>query len=828
MMNKNPYIYNPVARMMLESLSDQLFENEKVDSLLGKACDNALNCFKILTFDLAPKRDRNPDVLRVKVSDIANSKDTKELTAKLLDYADDNEVSDPLFAEVKSLYISSLKKFSEALIRAAEISKENNQFIIKKFKSDSAKLQGSVDIIAKQAEEELEKKEQEEAKLSESLEPINENLFSGYKGRVADLRKLLANLISSAEGKDQKNGYGRDWKRTFIELDQQRKTLDTHRGEIGEKNKKNLEELEKKVEKFQDEFNNSLITSSNRALQNLENDEEVYTSYTDVTELINQALDYLTRAKTQYAIAIKEISNRKIVKDEDISKMLFPIKKGDKDVNPRFKGSKLIFNIQTALCNSLPAAKKAITANGGPAGNFGSATKSVIATLQKIAGNKNVNGEIDKTLLSNILDSDWVSMEDKKAIQKSIEKIKEKSKVNESVDSYEILQLNEEKIVINQSEFEKELKTQYKEITGKPNFTKLSKGGESGGGKSSSVSALAKKLRSEYSIKIESDDFVKADGTLKSSYSPEFIASWNKAIDLAKPSKDFSYFFTRDGIYNINISSSSLKTPCNWIKWANIRQIKTLGNEDATSFVENYLKGWTTFGLIRPQWRYEGIRELLRKNSEQGDDDLAGAYEMIESCIKNGPVPFVDYDNLKNEIADAFRIVLQTKEKSPDLGASDFISLNNFLVMIANCISFDGTKFISCIKWIHDNILGESTANRISKDSIGFLGGTSNAKDPFLGYQSSRIIVSKTEELEEVRNKPVSKDPSRSLSGFQPLIKMGEKEGKGIKGSLGKNLFYISADIYPSVSAHVKRMNATSFDEIPQTAPFKCVNADSK
>jgi hypothetical protein len=419
-------------------------------------------------------------------------------------------------------------------------------------------------------------------------------------------------------------------------------------------------------------------------------------------------------------------------------------------------------------------------------------------------------------------------MEDKKAIQKSIEKIKEKSKVNESVDSYEILQLNEEKIVINQSEFEKELKTQYKEITGKPNFTKLSKGGESGGEKSSSVSALAKKLRSEYSIKIESDDFVKADGTLKYSYSPEFIASWNKAIDLAKPSKDFSYFFTRDGIYNINIPSSSLKTPCNWIKWANIRQIKTLGNEDATSFVENYLKGWSTFGLIRPQWRYEGIRELLRKNSEQGDDDLAGAYEMMESCIKNGPVPFVDYDNLKNEIADAFRIVLQTKEKSPVLGASDFISLNNFLVMIANCISFDGSKFISCIKWIHDNILGESTANRITKDSIGFLGTTVNAKDPFLGYQSSRIIVSKTEELEEVRNKPVSKDPSRSLSGFQPLIKMGEKEGKGIRGSLGKNIFYISADIYPSISAHVKRMNATSFDDIPQTAPFKCVNADSK
>jgi hypothetical protein len=253
-----------------------------------------------------------------------------------------------------------------------------------------------------------------------------------------------------------------------------------------------------------------------------------------------------------------------------------------------------------------------------------------------------------------------------------------------------------------------------------------------------------------------------------------------------------------------------------------------MGNDDATSFVENYLKGWTTFGMIRPQWRYEGIRELLRKNAEEGDDDLAGAYEMIESAIKNGPVPFIDYDNLRDEIADAFRIVLQTKDKSPDLGGSDFIALNNFLIVIANCVSFDGSKFISCIKWIHDNVLGESVANRISKDTIGSFGDFGNSKDPFLGYQSSKIIVSKVKELEEVRNKPASREASRSLSGFQPLISMGEKEGKGIKGSLGKNLFYISADIYPSVAAHVKRMNATSFEDVPQSAPFKCVNADSK
>jgi hypothetical protein len=93
MNKKNPYINNPVASMLFESYNSGILENEKVDALLNKIADNALNTFKILTFDLAPKRDRNPDVMRVKLSDISNSTSVKELTAKLVDYSDDNELS---------------------------------------------------------------------------------------------------------------------------------------------------------------------------------------------------------------------------------------------------------------------------------------------------------------------------------------------------------------------------------------------------------------------------------------------------------------------------------------------------------------------------------------------------------------------------------------------------------------------------------------------------------------------------------------------------------------------------------------------------------------
>ena len=78
-------------------------------------------------------------------------------------------------------------------------------------------------------------------------------------------------------------------------------------------------------------------------------------------------------------------------------------------------------------------------------------------------------------------------------------------------------------------------------------------------------------------------------------------------------------------------------------------------------------------------------------------------------------------------IAKAFGLALQRGEKSPDLGKEEFVAINNFLIMIANAVSFDGSKFISCLKWIHDNILGEATAKRVKRDNI--YGLSRNADD---------------------------------------------------------------------------------------------------
>jgi len=823
MMNKNPYLNNLVARSLFENHYEKIFENEKVDALLNKISDNALDAFKILTFDLAPSRDRNPDIMRVKLSDISNSDNVKELTAKLLDYADDNDLLNPKYAETKRLYLEALKKLSAALNRAVEIGKDKDEVILKAFKKSPLKLQNTLDNIAKDAEEALKAKKKNE---SEDFigNPIFESIFTGYRGRVENLKKLLANLITSSEGKDQRNGYGRDWKRTFIDLDEKRKVLDTTRGGFGEKDKKALDELEKQVEKFQDDFNKSIIQAANRSLQNLEDDEEVYTSYSDVTELTNTALDLLTRAKAQYSITAKEIKEDQIAEENTVIKSVFPLKRGDADTDKKIKGSGLIYAIQSALVNGIPSAGKLIRSKGGPNGKYGPATTAVVSTLQKIIGNKNTNGEMDKVLLDDIISSDWVSEKDKKAIQKSLEVVR--NKMNESTSPVISLsdfgKIYEGKIVINNADFEKELDVQYKNIGGSLPGKKETHESPKSGGSSSGVKTLAKNLRSAYNLKIEDEDFLKQDGSLRSVYSPQFIKAWNSTLEKIiadKKVEEYSYFFFSGGVYNINLSSSSLKNPCNWNKWADARGIKTLGNDDATDFIENYLKGWKTFGMIRPGFRYDGIRSLLKENAQNDSLDLSSAYEMMDTSIKNKSIPFIDFDNLKGDISKAFGLALQKGEKNPDLGKEEFVAINNFLVMVANAITFDGSKFISCLKWIHDNLLGESTAKRIKRDQMFSVTNEDKDSGKMLGFDGSSIVSSTSKKIADKKLNKKS-DVSEDLPGLKVLAETGQDSQ--IKEALAKNCYYMGADIYPSIKIHLKRMNATNFEQVPQTSPFKC------
>lgn len=824
-MNKNPYINNPVAKMFIQERFDKLFENENVDQLLVKIADNALNAFKIITFDLAPKRDRNPDSFRTKLSDVINSNNLKELTAKLMDYADDNDLSNSKFYDAKKLYYDALEKFCDSLKRTSEISKAKDEVAIKQFKLAANKLMNSIDSVAKQAEEE-EKKANENLDLYYFEDSLNESIFTGYKDRVKDLKKLLTNLKTSATGKDQKNGYGKDWKMVFVELDEKRKALDVNEG--GEKSRKLLEELEKQVSKYQSEFYDALIKATNRSLQKLEQDEEIYTTYSDVTELVNQALELLARAKTQYLIVVKDIKDENEAKEIEISKVLFPLKRGDTDSDKKIKNSGLIFAIQKAFIDGIPSAGKLLKSKGAPNGKYGPATTSIVATLQKISGNKNQNGELDRSLLDDIISSDWVSTENKKKIQTALEIIKSKTNENHDYLNYDSYLL-EGKIQINQSEFESELSKKYDEV--KSMVVDRAKGEDVSHkpGSASGVGKLAKKLRELYNIKIEEENFIKSDGSLKSSYSTQFIKDWISALEKAEKDdpKNFGYFFTNGGVYNINQPYTSLKNACNWSEWTEFRKIKNLSDEDAVDFLSNYLKGWTTFGMIRPSYRYDGLKELSRKNSANDSLDLSGPYEMMETSIFNKEIPFVSFEALKGDIAKAFKIALQKDEKSPDLGKEEFVAINNFLIMIANCVTFDGDKFISCVKWIDENIIGESTANRITKDMIYGIDNDDKDTGPLLGFESSKIVVGGFDEISKKQSSVKRKKKmSSSLPGISQLagMKNNDSESSGIKDVLANTCYFISADIYPSIETHLRRMNAKSYDQLPQIIPNKCVN----
>ena len=363
---RNNSIYNPIAKMLLNEHNSLILENEKVDSLISKISDNALNCFKIINFDLAPKRERNPNVMREKLSSITGSKSVKSLTSKLIDYSEDSELNNSKYHEVKQEYISALKKFCKALVRTSEISKDKESEILKRFKMPSNGLQNILDSIA-------EKSKEEKKKLEESIGFINESHI-GFNTRLEFIKKSLVNLLSSAEGKNQKNGYGRDWKRIFLELDEKRKSLDRPEAGYNERGRKSLDDLEKQVHKFSEEFNNALIQTVNKSIQTIEEDDEIIKSYSDVTELAQRALDDLTRAKAQQSMVFKEILDDFDNKEATVSKSIFPLNLGDKDSDKKIYGTRLISNIQKAL-SSIPSASDLIAKEGGVNGIYNLALK---------------------------------------------------------------------------------------------------------------------------------------------------------------------------------------------------------------------------------------------------------------------------------------------------------------------------------------------------------------------------------------------------------------------------------------------------------------------
>ena len=844
----NQYLRNnSVARAIFESHRAEkmgmLFENEVVDTLLRTICDACLDIYQKLVFDVAPSRDRNPDGTREKLSPLVGANNIANLIAVFRNDSAENAVRNPAYADSKNLYLQALEKYTEALKIACDINKSNEKFILDYIKAGANVKQKQTEYMAK-----AHKEEQEAAKDNNTesfyfdgdVTPVNESgIFTGYRGRIEDLRKMLANLILSSKDKTSKNGYGRDWQTTFVDLDEKRKTLDTNKGAFGEKDKKALDALEAQVDKYRLEFIKATNTAIDKSLVAVENDEELNGAYGDVNTLCDEAKLLKTRAESQYTTAITTIKDEHKETEEVFNKTLFPITRGNTDTDVKFKDGGLIFAIQKALCDGIPSAGKLIRSKGGPNGKYGPATKSVIATIQKMQGNKNINGEIDQALLTDILASDWVSEENKKAIHKALDIAKVKMEAQNSslstVFSFndfvnESNKINEGKITINNDDFEKLLSDQYKEtITKEPLSQTKSKAqseedvededSDSVGSKSGNANKLAEKLRSVYKIDAEGTNFTRPDGSLKPSYNSKFIDAWIKALDgVASSPSDYGYFFNDGGLYRINRKDTSMKSPSNWPKFEKVDE-----KDDVFLFFKNNASHLKTIGYINGAKKYEVLNKFASSISEKSA--YRGISKKMAGILINKETPFISMEDMKSDIKAAFNIAIDEDSSNPDMGSYEFVLLNTLLVSISNCVTYDSDnkKYIPCIKWVSDNILTEDVCRRIANDRLI----DDNAGDgELLTFTKDTLINPKRSDIVSILDKKNSDGwtDQKSLSSFVPLVKL--KPGTGMTASKGiviLNLRRITKTIYPAVSNLCKRMNTVEFKDFPQVVPNKCI-----
>ena len=799
--------YNPIARQLFESQMAKSTDNKKiVQDFIGKIVSDTMDVFKAIVFDMAPGNERNPDMLRIKLADVSNSKNLKEAISKIKDYSGETGVSSRLFSDTKQMYVSALSKLCETLEIIDEVSKDKSLEALSNIKSSCLSLQKTIDILATQKAK----------KIAETKKALNESIFVGFGERIENLKKLLYNLISSAEGKNQKTGYGKDWKRIFIDLDQKLEFLEANRAGITEKDRSLLEDIENKIEKYANEYLDAVIQSSGRMNSDIEQNEELKKYYSDACQLFSEALDLLTRAKSLYMEVLKSLREEIEENEVEVVKYVFPIKMGDDDNNKRFCGTGIISILQDALADGIPSSAEYLK-SGGERGTYGPKTESVVKAIQKNIGNKDISGKLDKALLDSILVSDFISDKHRKSILEALRSMKKP--LRESVTNWTNSDLLlENKIVLDKETFTKDLKhfTSDPDKKINPSLTKNEQ-------ELYDADALAKRLRSLYGLKLESDDFKREDGSFKSSYSGPFIKAWYDAVENVGDDKAYQYFFWNEGVYAIDSDLTSLKSPSNWKAWSSIRQLRSLSDDDCIDFIESYLKDWNTFGMTRVNFRSSAIKTLYKKNSEL-ELDYPGIYEMIAPIVSKSDVPFIPYDFLTKKVAKAIEEIAEIGDSNPDLDASNMVVLNNILCMIANTVSFNGEKFISSIKWIYDNCLTPAVAKRISADSITVRAEDSESHGNMLCYDSQTIKVRSTKTIisEDIPHLDQYKDIDDSLSGWQTISKLASSSTSSIKSTLGETVYFIGSRVYPSVKIHVKRMNASQFTDVPQEGSSKC------
>ena len=780
---------NPIARMMsIETF--RIFENESVDELIQKLATSSFDIFKKVVVDFAPAKQRKISTVKEKLKDTANSSTFKTLLAKMKDYAKETEIENSALADVKSLYIDSMEQLADALKRAIEIDPKLEDKIIKNFQSRTTKYANSLESAYKR------KKEEEEE--------LNESFGLGLKGRVEALKhKLRMVLIPESAGKTSDNGYGRNWYRIFTELDQKLSAIN-HKKEISnDKEKKALKDLESQTDKLAKEFYTYCMRAAESPFKKILSDDEISNKFEDVKDLVSSAMDTLTRATVEETNAEDEMREKTEGYDHKVSSLVFPLKIGDNDSDKKFKGSLIIANLQKALMNAFPPIKDLLSKRGGADGKYTSAFSVAVKSLQGVLGNKNVSGEIDRALLDTILDADKINKSDKEAIADSLD-ILRKEYVNESylstkssiINSSAFFEyLNEASIHIDADKLETELEKYAKDLS----EPESSKGGRSALGRgdrsdnTDQAYELAKLLRSKGFVKgAEEELFLREDGSLRASYSPEFMIAWTKTAEDAKEG-DLPLFFwvdykgsKIDGLYAAKRLMTNAKRPCNWPKWKEV--VGEVDEEDMKDFADWYSSYYSNFGGIDTDDLTALAKSLFTHNREE-EDENSKTYDKLYSYFgtKGYKNHYLSSEGLE-AVKSAFSRGAQMEEKIQDLSESDFGLLANLVAFIATMFTYDNDedKFVPVLDVILDEVLTSDELKKLSSEES--IGSSESSGD--------LVAVLDKKGIRKANKQDKGSGESRNKKIFEENL----KRAKGVH--------------LPSVKKHVARMNAKNSDDL--------------
>jgi hypothetical protein len=378
---KNYFEINPVAAQFMKSGS--VFESQKTDALLSNGvkmfCDGLYNCI----YAYAPKRDKNTEVVTKKFESITTSKNLKSMLSQAIELAEDNDLVTPMYSEPRRLSVDSMQKFSDALLRSTEIDNNNTKTIVKELKDCLKAILHTIGEI-----------NDEEKKLNESF---------GFAMKTQDLKNRINDLLVKSEGKEGSKGYHKNWKNIFTAFDQKIKSLSERPG-IAEKDYVLLDTLKKEIDKHTKSFNQSIVDSFDKVKSGIE-DDEAYEKYGDVISGLKKGTEIYNRCIASEESVKQEMDDKKSDNEESTISAIFPLKSGDSDEKPRFKGYEVISLLRDAL-SSVPEFEELISKD--KKSTFGKNLKVVIQVIQKQTGNNNPTGEVDAALYTALKNSDWI------------------------------------------------------------------------------------------------------------------------------------------------------------------------------------------------------------------------------------------------------------------------------------------------------------------------------------------------------------------------------------------------------------------------------------